>query len=179
MLLQTNGGTSLLFSDLPQRKLPTKAEMERSDNKRRAIGAHKDIERIDTVLKGNVHGQIRALHIELDGIYGSAIKEWGMSMYCHVKGIGFSYELLDAGMMRHNLEMMKGKLRGYMRQPDPDADHYIAPAPEQETPICAARPNMYDIITRKEIDVAHEYERIGKGSTWLNLAAVQPRCAGR
>lgn len=150
----------MYFPDLPQRKPPTKAEMERSDNKRRAIGVHKDIERIDAVLKGNVYGQIRALHIELDGIYGSVIKEWGMSMYCHVKGNGFSYELLDAGMMRHNLEMMKGKLRGYMRQLDPDADRYIEPAPEQEAPIIAARPNMYDIITRKEIDIAHEYERI-------------------
>lgn len=150
----------MYFPDLPQRKPPTKAELERSDNKRRAIGVYKDIERIDTVLKGNVYGQIRELHISLDGIYGSVIKEWGMSMYCHVKGIGFSYELLDADMMRHNLETMKGKLQGYMRQLDPYAEHYIAPAPEQETPICSARPNMYDIITRKEIDIAHEYERI-------------------
>ena len=108
---------------LPDIKPPTKAEVERSDKKQRAIGVYRDMEKIDAVLANATYRELRALHIQLDGTYGSVIKDWGMSMYCFVKDYGFNYELLDESMMSDNLEIMKAKLRGYMLQLDPIIEH--------------------------------------------------------
>lgn len=43
-----------------------------------------DIKRIDTVLANGNFEQLKALHVELDGIYQNRIKNWGTSMYNYI-----------------------------------------------------------------------------------------------
>ncbi len=108
---------------LPDIKPPTKAETERSDKKRRAIGVYHDIERIDAALAEGDYQALKALHVELDGTYQTVIKNWGTSMFSFSKDCGFNYQFLDEDSIRDNLTTMRGKLRGYMLQLDPYIEH--------------------------------------------------------
>ena len=115
----------------PDIKPPTKAETERSDKKQRAIGVYRDIERIDAALAEDDYQALRELHVELDGTYQNVIKNWGASMIGFFKEYGFNYQFLDEDSIRDNLSTMRGKLRGYMLQLDPNIEH-IAQAKRSE-----------------------------------------------
>ena len=63
------------------------------------------------------------MHVELDGVYQPLIKNWGMSMYGYMKSYGFAYDSMGEEAISDNLRTMKGQLRGYMLQLDPEAEN--------------------------------------------------------
>lgn len=106
----------------PQLKPISKEEMERSKNRQRALIVYDDMERISAALAEGNEEVLTALHMELDGTYQSSIKGWSSGMFAFFKDYGFNYEHLDISSIAHNLTTMKGKLRGFMLQLDPEVE---------------------------------------------------------
>lgn len=90
-----------------------------------------DIQRINSLLTKGNDENLKALHIELDGTYQTCIRGWGQSMYGFSEKYGFNYELIDNDSIHHNLNIMKGKLRGYILQLFPKAEQqtYVSVIP--------------------------------------------------
>lgn len=104
----------------PKLKPIPKSEIERSENKQRALIVLDDIEKIEAALISGNSTNLKALHMEMDGTYQSNVMNWGNGMYAFNKEFGFNYEYLGSESIIHNLNTMKGILRGYMLQLDPN-----------------------------------------------------------
>lgn len=108
------------YDDLAGFKTPTQRRIEGQ-----VAQLWADMKRIDAVVANGTYEQLKALHVELDGTYQNRIKNWGTSMYNYIKGMGFTYEYIDAASLRENLTTMKGKLRGLLFDIDPNASEPI------------------------------------------------------
>lgn len=73
----------------------------------------KDISEIDSVLQYKNYDQMKEVHMELDGKYQAAIKDWPLSMYGYVPKYGFSYGAISHDSMMDNLKLMRAKLESY------------------------------------------------------------------
>lgn len=136
-----------------------------------------DIKKIDLTIKTDDLERLKELHRELDGTYQNQIKNWGVSMYNYIKGVGFTYEYIDVSSLKDNLKTMKAKLRGLLFEIDPNAEELMeeevltvvmtpnssgnmVAEEENELESSAVRSNMYDVIKGRKFDVAREYARI-------------------
>lgn len=99
----------------------SKEEYERSRKRELAQSVLADMDRIGKAVGSGNRNEMESLHIELDGSYQACISGWGNSMYGYNKDLGFNYELIGNDSVIHNLNTMKGKLRGYALQLDPSA----------------------------------------------------------
>ena len=150
----------------PQLKPISKDEEERSLSRQRALVALADIERIDKALASGSPSMAKELHIELDGSYQSSIKNWGTSVYAHFGEHGLNYEYLGDGAIMHNLNTMKGKLKGYVIQLDPSVLNKAASLEKTEGIIGK---NM----TAKQRKLLADYGRIKQlsvGNSAINIA---------
>ena len=124
-----------------------------------------DMKRIDEAIATADFDALMDLHVDLDGTYHNRIKSWGRSMYGFMKEMGFAYECLGVESLRHNLKAMKAELRGFLFDIDPNADNSVftenASNLERDT-VRVERTDLYNIITKKQFDVAREYARIWK-----------------
>lgn len=101
----------------------SKSTMERDNARKRALVVRRDIERINEALASATYEELIRLHKDLDGTYQGVIKNWGTSTYGYNKELGYVYSHLNESSIKENLDSMKGKLRGYMLQLDPDAEN--------------------------------------------------------
>lgn len=72
-----------------------------------------DIEKIEKALVTNDPKLKFNVHSEIDATYQSAIKNWGMSMYCYNSNFGFDINENDLEALDNNLRMMKAKLNSF------------------------------------------------------------------
>ena len=69
-----------------------------------------DIDRISLLIDSPASEEtFISLHMELDGKYQACIKNWDNSMYGWVKNFGFSYDIMGAVSLLHNLKMKQAK----------------------------------------------------------------------
>lgn len=108
------------YNDLTGFRTPTQRKIEGQVAQLLA-----DMKRIDTVVANGTFEQLKALHVELDGTYQNRIKNWGTSMYNYIQGMGFTYDYIDDGSLRENLNTIKGKLRGLLFDIDPNAEEHL------------------------------------------------------
>ncbi len=117
--------------ELPKLHVPTKSEVEASNMMKKERAIMQDIITIQKALSSGDADELLRLHRNLDGKYQYCIADWGKSMWGYAVGIGFAYDMLDAGSLRDNLEMMKPKLEAFMygwntaKQPTRYASHSI------------------------------------------------------
>ena len=72
-----------------------------------------DISKIQHALQYKNYDEMLKLHMELDGRYQAAIKDWGNSMMSYIPKAGFSYDFISENELELNLMMMKSKLESY------------------------------------------------------------------
>ena len=94
--------------------MPTKAQLDAAQNRKREKEIELDIGKIDAALKNNNFPELRTLHINLDGKYQSAIADWGKGMNGFHRVHGFIYEQMGSESIRENLTLMRAKLEGFL-----------------------------------------------------------------
>lgn len=92
-----------------------------------------DIKRTGLLVETDDFEQLKELHRELDGIYQNQIKNWGTSMYSHIKDVGFTYDYIDVSSLKDNLKTMKAKLQGLLFEIAPDIEGSMEDVEEKET----------------------------------------------
>ena len=73
-----------------------------------------DIENINFAVESKNKNQMEKTHLMMDGKYSSYIPDFGKSMYCYNKNMGFIYDSLDEESLEHNLMLMMARLQGYL-----------------------------------------------------------------
>lgn len=152
----------------PELKPLSKSTIERDANRKRALVVRKDIEKIIEMLSNATYDELVQLHRDLDGTYQGIIKNWGTSTYGYNKEYGYIYDHLDESSIRENLNGIKGKLRGYMLQLDPEAERI--PLPNMPKP-----KESGEKMTTKQKKLLNDYGKmkeasIGNGA--ININAV-------
>ncbi len=75
----------------------------------------KDIDRISDAINSCEKEELMELHIYIEGKYGAAIPNLGMSAYGYNKEFGYAYDLInDRESLIHNLKSFKAKLEGFL-----------------------------------------------------------------
>ena len=97
---------------IPKLQEPSRVAYEASLQKEKEREVRKDIQKIETVDKGDKKA-LEELHRYLDGKYQGCIAEWGKSMWCYSKDNGFDYYLMGQDSLIDNLNQMKPKLEAY------------------------------------------------------------------
>ena len=88
--------------------------MEKNNNSQKITEkVYQDIEKIEEALSSNNSEILFEIHSEIDAAYQSAIKNWGMSMYCYNPDFGFVIEKDSTEAIIFNLKSMKAKLNSY------------------------------------------------------------------
>ena len=93
------------MTDYPNYKSPA----ERKKDRIRA-----DIVMLDKALESGGERIMLQVHQHIDGKYQACIAGWNQGVFGYVPGYGFHYDVIGEESLRHNLQMMKPKLEGFV-----------------------------------------------------------------
>lgn len=97
------------YSDLAD----IKTSKQKKEEQREKI-VKEDIANIEKAIKSNDEGQMRMVHMTIDGKYATYIPNFGQSMYNYSAQYGFDYNYFGMDSLKHNLTLMQAKLEGYL-----------------------------------------------------------------
>lgn len=91
--------------DYPNYKSPAERKKDR---------VREDIAMIDKALESGNERSMLQVHQHIDGKYQACIAGWNQSVFGYVPGYGFNYDVIGEESLKHNLQMMKPKLEGFV-----------------------------------------------------------------
>ena len=90
-----------------------KTAKQKEEERRKQI-VEADIENIEHAIETCDERKMQAVHMTIEGKYGSYILNIGQSMYGYNEQLGFNYKFITGEALKHNLNLMKAKLQGYI-----------------------------------------------------------------
>lgn len=124
-----------------------KTAKHKNEERRKEI-VEADIANIEQAIKSGNENRMESIHISIDGKYGAYIPDFGHGMYGYNPQFGFNYELTKGEALKHNLELMKAKLQGY-----------ICDFPVSTTPTASQNNINVSIPVTNEINIEITFEQ--------------------